>query len=243
MTPTPFVSTALTASASTVIVESDKNYLKSVVIEKMAAMKLEVKKNLVHALAFVGLIWLIFLVSLPLKLTEYDLLKYGLVPRSLSGLPGIITMPFLHDGIDHLLGNTVPMAVLLFILAISRQKPWRIVLGLTLSSGILVWLLGWSSPVVGASGLIYAITLYLIAAGLMERKPGSVVAAVMVGVLYGGTLFWRLLPTAGSKVAWDAHLLAAIAGACFAWQTLREKKPATNKSEPDKHTESLSETT
>lgn len=205
-------------------------------------MKLAVKKNLVQSLAFVGLVWLIYLINLPLRLTDYDLLKYALVPRSLQGLVGIVTMPFLHDGMDHLLGNTVPLAVLLFILAVTRQKTWRIVFGLTLTSGILIWILGLSSPVVGASGLIYGLTLYLIAAGLMERKPASVVGAVMVGVLYGGTLFWGLLPTAGSKVAWDAHLLAAIAGGFLAWLTLREKKPVANSSEPLKASENLSTT-
>jgi membrane associated rhomboid family serine protease len=205
-------------------------------------MKLAVKKNLVQSLAFVGLIWLIYLINLPLRLTDYDLLKYALVPRNIHGLIGIVTMPFLHDGMDHLLGNTVPLAVLLFILAVTRQKTWRIVIGLTMTSGVLIWILGLSSPVVGASGLIYAMTVYLIAAGLMERKPASVVAAVIVGALYG-TLLWGLLPTAGSKVAWDAHLLAAIAGGFFAWLTLREKKPATNISEPDKPAENLSTST
>ena len=186
-------------------------------------MKLAIRKNLINVLAFVGLIWLIYLVGLPLKVMSWDLVSYGMVPRTVRGLIGILTMPFLHDGLDHLLGNTVPLAVLLFMLATSRSNARRIVLGLIVLSGIFTWLIGISSPVVGASGLIYALTAYLITAGLYERQLISAATAVLVGVLYGGTLFWNLLPTAGKTVAWDAHLLGAAAGAVYAHLTLRKK--------------------
>lgn len=186
-------------------------------------MKLAIRKNLINVLAFVGLIWLIYLVGLPLKVMSWDLVSYGMMPRTVRGLIGILTMPFLHDGLDHLLGNTVPLAVLLFMLATSRSNARRIVLGLIVLSGIFTWLIGISSPVVGASGLIYAMTAYLITAGLHERQLISAATAVLVGVLYGGTLFWNLLPTAGKTVAWDAHLLGAAAGAVYAHLTLRKK--------------------
>ena len=186
-------------------------------------MKLAIRKNLINVLAFVGLIWLIYLVGLPLKVMSWDLVNYGMVPRTVRGLIGILTMPFLHDGLDHLLGNTVPLAVLLFMLATSRSNARRIVLGLIVLSGIFTWLIGISIPVVGASGLIYALTAYLITAGLHERQLISAATAVLVGVLYGGTLFWNLLPTAGKTVAWDAHLLGAAAGAVYAHLTLRKK--------------------
>lgn len=186
-------------------------------------MKLAIKKNLINVLAFVGFLWLIYLVNLPLKVMSWDLVNYGMVPRTVRGLTGILTMPFLHDGLDHLLGNTVPLAVLLFMLATSRSNARRIVLGLIVLSGVFTWLVGISSPVVGASGLIYALTAYLITAGLHERHLISAATAVLVGVLYGGTLFWNLLPTAGKTVAWDAHLLGAAAGAVYAHLTLRKK--------------------
>jgi len=185
-------------------------------------MKLEIRRNLFNVLAFVGFIWLIYLINLPLRLGDWTLLQYGLQPRTVPGLVGVLTMPFLHEGIDHLLGNTVPLAVLLFMLAMTRVNARRILIFLIVLSGILIWLVGYSSPVVGASALIYALVVYLITAGLLERKVGSVVTAVLVGVLYG-TLFWGLLPTAGKSIAWDAHLLGAIAGGLFAYLTLRTK--------------------
>ena len=36
----------------------------------------------------------------------------GIRPRSIDGLDGILWSPFLHGGIAHLVGNTIPFAVL-----------------------------------------------------------------------------------------------------------------------------------
>lgn len=196
-------------------------------------MKLEIRRNLFSVLAFVGFIWLIFLINVPLSLTEWNLVQnYGLKPRTVSGLIGIFTMPFLHDGFDHLLGNTIPLAVLLFMLSVTRENARRILISITVLAGLFTWVIGLSSPVVGASSLVYGLTAYLITAGIHERKLVSAGTAVLVGVLYGGTLFWGLLPTPGKHVAWDAHLLGAAAGAVFAHYTLRPKVSKSVSSSP-----------
>jgi membrane associated rhomboid family serine protease len=182
-------------------------------------MKLQLKKNLVSVLAFVGFIWAVYLINFPMSAAVVDLNTFGLEPRVLSGLIGVFTMPFLHDGIHHLLGNTVPLVVLLLMLAFTRPNPRRVIICLTVMSGIMLWVLGRHRIHVGASGLIYALTAYLIAAGLYERRIAPAIAAILVGVLYGGTLFWGLLPTAGEHVSWEGHLLGAIAGGLFAAQT------------------------
>ncbi len=191
-------------------------------------MKLEIRKNLFGVLVFVGFVWAVYLINLPLSMTSWDLLQFALQPRSIAGSAGILTMPFLHEGFEHLLGNTVPLAVLLFMLAMTRTNARRVLWCLIVLSGLLTWLIGLSSPVVGASTLVYALTAYLITAGLHERKLASAGTAVLIGVLYGGTLFWGLLPTAGKHVAWDAHLLGAAAGVAFATLTLRKKQPTTS---------------
>ena len=182
-------------------------------------MKLQLKKNLIRVFAFVGFIWAVYLINFPMSAAIVDLNTFGLEPRTLSGLIGIFTMPFLHDGIHHLLGNTVPLVVLLLMLAFSRPNPRRVIICLTVMSGVMLWVLGRHRIHVGASALIYALTAYLITVGLYERKVTSVIAAILVGVLYGGTLFWGLLPTAGEHVSWEGHLLGAIAGGLFAAQT------------------------
>ena len=192
-------------------------------------MKLDLKKKLLSILAFVGLIWVVYLINLPLSVSDWSLTQYGLTPRTFSGLIGILTMPFLHDGIQHLLGNTVPLTVLLIMLAFTRPNARHIVICLTVISGVMLWVVGRSSTHVGASGLIYALAVYLIAAGYHERNVRSATAAVLVVVLYG-TLFWGMLPTA-SGVSWDGHLTGAIAGGLFAWQTIGRSGRKLSKAE------------
>ncbi len=184
-------------------------------------MKLQLKKNLLSVLAFVGFIWAVYLINLPLQLSDYNLNQFGLQPRTLHGLIGIFTMPFLHDGLNHLMGNTVPLVVLLMMLAFTRSNPRRIVVCLALMSGGMLWVAGWDRTLmhVGASGLIYALAVYLMAAGYYERKIISITVALFVVVLYGG-LFWGLLPTAGKNVSWEGHLWGAVAGGVFASQTV-----------------------
>ena len=179
-------------------------------------MNLQLKKNLLSVLAFVGFIWAVYLINFPMSAAVVDLNTFGLEPWTLRGLIGIFTMPFLHDGIHHLLGNTVPLVVLLMMLAFTRPNPKRVIICLTVLSGIMLWVVGRHKIHVGASGLIYALTAYLMAVGFYERRVVSAIAAILVGVLYGGTLFWGLLPTAGEHVSWEGHLLGAVAGGLFA---------------------------
>jgi membrane associated rhomboid family serine protease len=163
-------------------------------------MKLEIRRNLISVLAFVGFIWLIFLINVPLSVTDWNLVQnYGLKPRTVSGLVGIFTMPFLHDGFEHLLGNTIPLAVLLFMLSVTRENARRIWISITVLAGLFTWVIGLSSPVVGASSLVYGLTAYLITAGIHERKLVSAGTAVLGGVLYGGTLAWGLSAVRGKK--------------------------------------------
>ena len=200
-------------------------------------MKLQLKKNLLSVLAFVGFIWAVYLINLPLALAEFNLNRFGLEPRTLHGLIGIFTMPFLHDGLNHVLGNTVPLVVLLLMLAFTRPNPKRVIICLTVMSGTMLWVLGRHKTHVGASGLIYALAAYLMATGIYERKVVSAITAVLVGVLYGGTLFWGLLPIAAEHVSWEGHLLGAVSGGLFAALTAgrlgrRQQPPATGAESP-----------
>lgn len=189
-------------------------------------MKLEIKKNLIGVLALVGLIWLIYLINIPLGVTSWDFRNWGLQPRTTSGLVGVFTMPFLHRDMNHILSNTVPLTVLLFMLRASRRTPWRILVSLIVGSGVLLWCFGRSQIHVGASVLIYSLAAYLIAAGIYERKPIAIIISVLVAVMYGA-LFWGLLPTAGESVSWEGHLFGAVFGGVFAHFTLRRREEGT----------------
>ncbi len=166
-------------------------------------------------LSFIAIIWLVFVIDAVLPMI--NLVPFGLVPRTISGLVGVVTMPFLHDGWAHIVGNTVPLCVLLFLLAGSQAKSAGVVVSVVLLGGVLLWLTGRSGTVhVGASGLIYGLIAFLIVAGFRERRFLPLLVAMLTGFLYGGTLFFGVLPTAGAGVSWDGHLTGAIAGAIIA---------------------------
>ena len=50
--------------------------------------------------------------------------QFGVVPRTLGGLAGIPAMPFLHYSLKHILSNTVPLFVLVVLLAGSKAQSW-----------------------------------------------------------------------------------------------------------------------
>jgi membrane associated rhomboid family serine protease len=102
--------------------------------------------------------------------------------------------------------------ILLGILLVTQRGGWWIVLAIVLSGGLLLWIFGRSSMHVGASGLIYGLIAYLIAAGFRQGRLAPAVAALVVGFFYGGTLLSGVLPTVEEHVSWDGHLTSAIAG-------------------------------
>jgi len=60
----------------------------------------------------------------------------------------------------------------------------------------------------------------------MERKLISMAIALLVGFLYGTTLFFGVLPTAGPNVSWDGHLFGALGGVLAALAFTRKNAPA-----------------
>jgi len=142
--------------------------------------------------------------------------QLGLVPRSLTGLLGIVAMPFLHGNFGHLSSNTLPLTVLLGLMVLSRPRPWSTLIILTLISGVALWLFGRPALHIGASGLIYALMGFLIAAGILERRLISAAVALVVGLTYGMSIIGGILPWQPG-VSWEGHLFGLIAGAALAW--------------------------
>jgi membrane associated rhomboid family serine protease len=163
---------------------------------------------------FIAIVWGVSLID---WIVPGSFTSWGIVPRTLGGLPGIPLSPFLHGGIGHLLSNTLPLFVLLTLLAGSRARSWVVVAEIILVGGGLLWLFGRPAVHVGASGLVYGLIAFLIVSGFREKRLVSLVIAILVGFLYGTTLLWGILPTAGSQVSWDGHLCGAVAGCALGY--------------------------
>jgi membrane associated rhomboid family serine protease len=183
-----------------------------------------VRQELSGVLLFVGLIWFVFILE---SLLPFQLESFGITPRTSHGLIGIVTSPFLHANLQHLISNTVPLIVLLFLLAGSKSNSWAVVAAIVIFSGALLWLLGRPATHIGASGLIYGLIAYLLVSGFREQRILPMLTALIVGFLYGGTLLFGILPTAGADVSWDGHLFGAIAGGAVAYWLTNDRDNAT----------------
>ncbi|MGC8643469.1 MAG: rhomboid family intramembrane serine protease, partial [Isosphaeraceae bacterium] len=142
---------------------------------------------------------------------------YGVVPRTAIGLVGIPAMPFLHANLHHLISNTIPLFVLMILLAGSRAESSEVVAIIALLGGFLLWIFGRPAVHIGASGLISGLTAFLILSGLLEQRLIPLLVAILVGFLYGGSLTLGVVPQLGSNVSWDGHLCGAIAGGMVAY--------------------------
>src|SRR5262249_14947484 len=133
------------------------------------------------SLGFVAFLWLIALLGWGLELE-----RFGVRPRTWIGLPGILAAPLLHVGIEHLLANSIPLAVLgTRMLHLSPTAAFRVLPAVYLGPGIAVWLFGNDGVHVGASGLVYGLVTYIFVAGLIRRDRRAIAASLLVSFMYG----------------------------------------------------------
>jgi membrane associated rhomboid family serine protease len=144
-----------------------------------------------------------------------SLSEYGLFPRRWDGFIGIFTMPFLHGDLEHLISNSVPLLVLLSGLVYFYKKlAFRVTLWIWLLSGFWLWLGGRSSYHIGASAVIYGLTVFLFFSGVFRKDRRLMALSLLVVFLYGG-LVWGMLPVV-EELSWEGHLFGSCAGLLMA---------------------------
>lgn len=143
---------------------------------------------------------------------DHRLDVYGLRPHRLVGLRGIVFAPFLHAGFGHLIGNTIPFAVLGVLIALGGLRQLlSVTVIVALIGGLGTWVFGTSNQMhIGSSGLVFGFLAFLLARGIFARSLGQVLLGVVVGMVYGG-LLWGVLPTS-QGVSWQGHLFGALGG-------------------------------
>src|SRR2546421_8606610 len=111
-------------------------------------------------LTITALCWLVFIVNN--LILDGHLNRYGIVPRHLVGLPGIIWSPFLHGSFQHLAANTLPLLILGGILCVRGGGEFAVTtVGGLFLGGAFTWLIGRNACHIGASGLIFCYFGYL----------------------------------------------------------------------------------
>jgi len=164
------------------------------------------------ALGFLALIWFIDSMQWGFDL---ELEPFGIRPRQLDGLPGIVFAPLVHGGFAHLLANTPPLLVLgTAMLFLYPSSALRVLPAVYFGTGVAVWLFARDAVHIGASGLVYGLASYVFVAGLLRRDRRAIAAALLVWFMYG-SLAWGVFP-AQPGVSWETHLAAAVIGVASA---------------------------
>ena len=176
-----------------------------------------------YPILFVILIWLIFWVEFRFNV---DLKSFGIQPRKIEGISGIIFSPFLHSSLEHLFNNSIPLFLLSSaIFFFYRTISWKIIfLGIFLS-GLLTWIIGRDSTHIGASGLIYVLISFIFFKGIISKNFNLMALSLIVVFIYGGTI-WYIFPIK-NNMSWEGHLSGFMIGILLA--LLFKKNTPVNK--------------
>ena len=187
-------------------------------------MTKEEKNKLINALFYPAFFILILgTIQFAEFVFDYKLNWLGVFPREVKGLPGILTMHFIHGDFDHLFNNSVGLMVLGSILYyFYKEIASRVVLWSILMTGVWLWLAGRPSYHIGASGLIYALFAFLALSGFI-RKNNQLIMLSFFAIFTYGSLVWYMFPI-DQQISFEGHLFGFLAGAVLAFY-YRKKGP------------------
>ena len=159
------------------------------------------------------IIWCVFFINflLPINLNQF-----GISPRTIEGLAGILFMPFLHKDLIHLVSNSLPLVLLASLIRWYGKKVfWYSTLFISGFSGMTIWLLSPPGLTIGASGLVFGYWSFLITLGFSTRSFKTIGISLLVIITYGSLIFsfFRF----STNISWIAHFSGAVAGFLLAF--------------------------
>lgn len=179
-------------------------------------------RRLGFPIGFVLFLWVIHVVKLFLGM---DLVHLGVFPRSIDGLPGILTGPMIHGSWEHLFSNSISFLILGAIMFWFYPRiAFRSIVWMYILSGLGIWIIGQPHSFhIGASGVIYGMVSFVFWSGIFRRNVKSVVLALIVLVLYAG--FFEGIVPGKEGISWEGHLSGGIAGIIMAWFYRKDIEP------------------
>lgn len=172
------------------------------------------------ALTFALLLWVV-------KFAEYfggfDFSQFGIYPRRVGGLAGILCAAFIHGSFEHLFANTAPIIVIGTMLLYGYPRAAKVLLPVVyLGGGMAVWLFAREAYHIGASGLTFGMLFFVFTIGILRWERRAIALSLVVFFLYGGMIL-GVLPEA-RDVSFESHLSGALIGTVLAF-LLRHHDP------------------
>ena len=170
---------------------------------------------------FLGIMWTVEIIE---QVLHADFSNWGVMPRDVDSLIGVLASPFLHGQWDHIISNSLPFFVLSAILFLVYNKvSYKVFIAIYILTGIAVWALARGGNYhIGASGLVYGLFGFVFFSGIFRGDVKSIGVALAVGFFYGG-MVWGVLPNQPG-ISWESHLLGGMLGAILAFFFRNENK-------------------
>jgi membrane associated rhomboid family serine protease len=165
------------------------------------------------ALSFALLLWILKLVE---YLGGFDFSQFGIYPRRMNGLVGILFSPFIHSSVSHLFANTAPIIVIGTMLLYGYPRAAKVLLAVVyLGGGLAVWLFAREAYHIGASGLAFGMLFFVATIGVIRWEQRTIALSLVVFILYGG-MIGGIIPGA-HDVSFESHLSGALIGIVLAF--------------------------
>ena len=162
---------------------------------------------------FILIIWGVYIVEIKYG---FNLNKYGVFPRTIKGLRGIVFTHFLHSNTSHLFNNSIPLFVLLSSLFyFYRNIAFKILLIGGLLTGFTTWAIARDSYHIGASGIVYLVFSFVFFSGIIRKHYRLVALSFIVIFLYG-SMIWYVFPIKDG-MSWEGHLSGFVVGLILAF--------------------------
>ena len=169
-------------------------------------------------------IWLIYWVEIYFN---FNFNKFGVLPRDLIGLRGIVFTHFIHSDTNHLFNNSFPLFVLLLsVFYFYRDIAYKVLIFGGLLSGLLTWVIARESYHIGASGIVYLLFSFVFFSGIIRKHYRLVALSLIIIFLYG-SMIWYVLPIKDG-MSWEGHLSGLFIGLFLLF--FIEKKDLSKKS-------------
>jgi len=158
-------------------------------------------------------IWVVFWVEVTF---DINFNEFGIGPRNVIGLRGVIFSPFIHGSIEHLYNNTIPLATLIAaIFYFYKTDAIKVLLFGILFTGVFTWLIGRPSYHIGASGLIYVLVSFIFFKGIIAKHYRLIALSLAMVFLYG-SMIWYIFPIK-EGISWEGHLSGFLVGLVLAF--------------------------